>query len=156
MFVLFAMFCFINNVSGQDLSGLSVKDRNERLLKLSKEMILKYGDKKFYDSTVTPEIRRRVFEEGPNKGRIYYEITYPADNVDKKMNFIFLVKVLIYENTGKVFDITYGNLKGVLEKTLNKNEPENKIKKIKYESRKEGGTSFIRIERKDLKLIEVK
>jgi hypothetical protein len=98
-----------------NLDKLIEKERNKYLIKVAKEAVMKRGPG-YYREVAPPIIKRDIitlsrytwlYEKYP--GRAYYTVEYPFDDTAESFEGDFSAKVFIWEDTGVVFRITFGN-----------------------------------------------
>lgn len=112
---LVAMFLsFGAEAKDKNLAKMAEKKRNEYLIIISKEMVMKHGPD-YYRELATPVIKREavtdyytwLYEKYP--GRIYYTVEYPYDDTEESFKMDYAAKTFIWEDTGIAFQISFGN-----------------------------------------------
>jgi len=121
--------------SAQNLSNMSIEKRDSCLHEIAKEVILKYGEERFYKEITTYTVESTIWEKEPD-GKSYegYILTYYYDTTKFKMRKPYLVKVHIYKQTGKVRIIDYGQrlLRIVDMAGYTRKEKDDEIVKVKF------------------------
>lgn len=140
----FIILGFITFCSAQDFKKIPEKERNKIMIDSAKKVILRYGEEAFYNGTVPQITLEKVFR-GKNKGRSYYQLVYYYDTTKIRMEEGYLVCVCFWEETGEVFEVTYGTAIGLgkremqmFEERLKKGE---KVPKVKFETLKPRSSS---------------
>jgi len=121
--VFLAMFLSIAIAEAQerDLSRMNERRRTEHLLRVAREVVMKHGPD-YYRDVAPPVIERRIINEDSNwslwtafPGRIYYTVTYLYDEAIESFSMDYAARVEIWENTGLVFGVIFGNGHGLCD-----------------------------------------
>lgn len=108
----------------QNLEKINKSERNNILLRVAKEGIMKYGPD-YYREYGKPEIEYNcVVDSNKNfayedikkyRNKYYYSIKYHYNESEESFNTDYSAWVFIWANTGKVFKIYFGNGLGLRE-----------------------------------------
>lgn len=115
-----------NDVLGQDLSKLSEKERNKKLIEIARNVYKAPYIKNFYreygtptimemkTQILTPEKRKKMAEDeiwyGSRNDQKYYVVYFAYDSNKERFEADYAAKVYIWEDTGKAFAIGLGNM----------------------------------------------
>ena len=153
-FILLVVFCLlgINNMTyTQEQDTVVIKDSiakkklDEKLIKLTKQVVLKHG-RDYYREYKEPVIKyRRVSKSSrdlhpsiirKNMKRIYYTVEYPYD-MEKEISYSeYAAKVYFWEDL-TIFDVAFGHGMGIRDYDKLSRAEKNKIV-IPYKHRKPG------------------
>ena len=115
LILLFAFTFSLLGMSAQtvNLGEMSEKERNEYLVKLSKEVIKNFGPGYYRELTPTiEETKNEIFKGkdlGDIEGREYYRVTFPYDKTKEILDWPFSARVKIWKDTGEPFAVSFGN-----------------------------------------------
>lgn len=115
LILLFAFTFSLLGMSAQtvDLGEMSEKERNEYLVKLSKEVIKNFGPGYYRELTPTIEEKKNEIFKGKDlgdiEGREYYRVTFPYDKTKEILDWPFSARVKIWKDTGEPFAVSFGN-----------------------------------------------
>lgn len=132
-FIIICFVCLSINevIYAQDLRKLPKQERDKVLLELSKEALLKYGDKEYYEASLVPQISKEIIVGGKYKDREIYVVTYPYDTTKYNMEHNYSASVKIFADTGGIGFIMFGNGWGVAVDWLLQNS--SKIEKVVFD-----------------------
>ncbi len=127
----------------QNLEKMNESERVKTLLRVAKEGIMEYGPD-YYREYEKPEIKyNRVINGNKNfadeeveqyRNRYYYTVKYSYDESKESFNTDYSAWVFIWEDTGKVFQIYFGNGLGLRELDIPETVVDPKgIKKMTWE-----------------------
>lgn len=124
--VFIFLLLFIPYITGQilgqqNLSKLSEKERNEKLIEIAMTEYKKDKYKEFYRIYKSPIITKKAaiesralhtpgaFGYGGKAGDIFYMVQFPYDESKEQFEWGYAAIVYIWEKTGKVFAIKLGS-----------------------------------------------
>lgn len=128
LFILFIIVnTMVNNLLAQDLSKLTVAERNKKLIAIAKDVYKAPGFKNFYREYGTPTISEmksievsgseydRIYKDpnsaayGGTNNQKFYIVYFSYDKNKERFTEAYAAKVYIWENTGKAYSIGLGN-----------------------------------------------
>lgn len=112
LFFAFVVTFSLMGMSAQtvNLGKMNEKERNEYLVKLSKEVIKNFGPDYYRDLPPTIEEGKNDYLKGKDiEGREYYCVTFPYDKTKEILDFPYSAYVKIWKDTGEPFSVIFGN-----------------------------------------------
>lgn len=110
-----AASCGTVALQGTDLRKADERQRELYLTTLSRKVIRTFGPG-YYRKGTRPIITDEVFasndqreEVARNVGRKYYKVTFPYDKSKETLDFDFSAYVNIWQDTGEVIEVIFGN-----------------------------------------------
>lgn len=112
LFVLCLPVFVMSQTQYTNLDNLPVAKRDSVLKAISKEAIMMYGPGYYREYKITTE---RIEREDRFTDDVHpvYLVTYYYDPAVEKLSYPYSAEVLVYEKSGKVYEIMFGNGRGV-------------------------------------------
>jgi hypothetical protein len=114
IFIILLVVGCASNKMPTNLDSLSEKKRNAYLKNVSKDVVLKYGQE-YYRNYKEPVILRgqvpqkgEINTTGEDAGRYFYHIAHQYDDTKELLEYPFLTRVQIWEDTGQPSSIFFG------------------------------------------------
>ena len=104
-----------STIKSQDLSLMSITQRDSLLISIAKEVVLMYGHDYYRDkfSSIIEQsmvpLRGENNPTGVNAGRVMYHITFLYDKTEEVLERNFAAKVHIWGDTGLPSGVDFGN-----------------------------------------------
>ena len=116
----------------QDLNKMPKAKRDSCLLAITKDMLLKFGDERFYKEMTKAIIDSTTFSIKNEIPRDVYQVTYYYDSTKFTMNPLYLARVHLDKVTGKPLNLRFGTGKGYLLQLLSDTLEMDDIRKIEF------------------------
>lgn len=132
-------------VFAENLDSLSQVERNKKLVRMAKEVVLRHGPG-FYREYKEPVIKKQLVSDDTRdlktstkekyKGRSYYTIEYPYNlNEEVFIAARFAAKVYVWGDTGDIFIVEFGNGFGIYDYDSLSEKKKKKLPIVEYHKR---------------------
>lgn len=120
LFVLCLPVFAMSQTQYTNLDNLPVAKRDSVLKAISKEAIMMYGPGYYREYKITTERTERQDRHSDVSHPVYL-VTYYYDPAVEELSYPYSAEVLVYEKSGKVYEIMFGNGRGVADVDRPKN-----------------------------------